>query len=299
MKSIPGDMPMKLKFLLLFLIASPLIAQEPDSSSAIFQLREAERNFARASVMYGRNAAFTEYFAENSVIFTDKWITTGKQFSRERKPSPVVLKWEPEFMDIAASRDFGISTGPWESQEYRPNTSPLSTGYFLTVWKKSPAGLWQVILDAGSSTPVKNGKKHEFNFPAGADKPVLHPEKVDISLSSRELLDREGQILRIWKSNPVPSTYRSFFAPNARMQINGHVPSSNADTIKVWTGKIDKSFTLNSSGSGTADSGDMGFTYGTAEYKSDKGGVKGNYVRIWRKLADNKWYIILEMMNID
>src|SRR5664280_1806953 len=109
---------MKTLFLLPILLTSSLLAQEPDSTSALYGMREAEKNFAKASVMIGRNAAFAEYFAEESVIFTDKWITNGKQFSKEGKPSPIVLKWEPEFMDIASSRDFGISTGPWEVQEY-------------------------------------------------------------------------------------------------------------------------------------------------------------------------------------
>ena len=119
---------MKSIFLFPLLLASSVMAQEPDSSSALYSMRDAERNFARASVMYGRNAAFVENFADESVIFTDRWLTNGKQFSKERKPTPVVLKWEPEFMDISESRDFGISTGPWEAQEYRPNTAPLSNG---------------------------------------------------------------------------------------------------------------------------------------------------------------------------
>lgn len=290
---------MKTTYLLLLLFASPLPAQEPDSSSAIFQMREAERNFARASVMYGRNAAFAENFAENSVIFTNKWITNGKQYSRERKPNPVVLKWEPEFMDIAESRDFGVSTGPWEAQEYRPNTSPLSTGYFLTVWKKSREGIWQVILDGGSSTPVKSGNKHDFYFPSGADKPVKTPSQTDVTVSCKELTAREEQFLKLWKINPVPYTYASFLAPHARMQKNGHLPSSDPDTVKAWTDQIDKSLIWNTSGCGAAGSGDMGFTYGIVEGKSGKGTVKGHYVRIWRRQADNRWYIVLEMLNMD
>src|SRR5512133_243862 len=182
---------MKTTCVFLLLLASPLLAQEPDSSSAIFQMREAERDFARASVMYGRNAAFVENLAENSVVFTNKWITNGRQYSRDRKPNPVVLKWEPEFMDIADSRDFGVSTGPWEAQEYRPNTEPLSTGYFLTVWKKTSDGTWKVILDAGSSTPPKTNMSHSFSFPAGADKPVLHPSVLNADLLCKELYDRE------------------------------------------------------------------------------------------------------------
>ncbi len=280
-------------------MASPLLAQEPDSSSALFHMREAERNFARSSVMYGRNTAFTENFADESVIFTDKWISNGKQFWKERKPNPVVLKWEPEFMDIADSREFGVSTGPWETQEYRPNTLPLSTGYFLTVWSKSPDGLWRVILDAGCSTPEKGEDIHEFSFPPGADKAVNNPKKVDINLVCRELMTREEQILVLWKNNPAPSTYTSFLAPGIRMQKNGHLPSTNSDTIKVWIAQISKALNWTPSGSGVASSGDLGFTYGILETRENQASQKGHYVRIWRKLPDGKWYISLEMMSMN
>src|SRR5512133_1092027 len=182
---------MKPVILFPLLLATSLSAQEPDSTSSLFSMREAERNFAKASVMIGRNAAFAENFAEESVIFTDKWITDGKQFWQGRKPAAVVLKWEPEFIDIAGIRDFGIRTGPWEAQEYRPNTEPMSTGYFLTVWKKTSDGTWKVILDAGSSTPPKTNMPHSFSFPEGADKPVLNPSVLNVYLLCKELYDRE------------------------------------------------------------------------------------------------------------
>jgi ketosteroid isomerase-like protein len=287
------------KFFFLLLIVTPLRAQEPDSSSAIFQMREAELNFARESVMYGRNAAFARNMAERSVIFTDKWITNGGEYSKGLKPVPVVLKWEPEFMDIAESRDFGVSTGPWEAQEYRPNTAPLYTGYFLTVWKKSPGGKWQVILDGGSMTPQRTGNKHEFHFPPGSDRSAGNPPVKDISLTSQELLSREEQFLGLWILNPVPAVYKSFLSPHVRLQKNGYLPSSDPDTISLRTKQIVKSLRWSTTGSDAAGSGDMGVTYGIFESRSEKGGAKGHYVRIWRKLADNKWYIIIEMMNTD
>jgi ketosteroid isomerase-like protein len=246
-------------------------------------MREAERNFAKASVMFGRNAAFVENFADESVIFTDKWLTNGKQFSKERKAAPVVLKWEPEFMDIADSRDFGISTGPWEAQEYRPNTAPLSTGYFLTVWKKQSNGAWKVILDAGSTIPGIKGSHHNFVFPAGADKVIPNPPKMNIELLCKELLDRDGQ----------------FLEPDARLQLNGHLPTTNKDTINVLIAKLDKTLVWKSAGAGAATSGDMGFTYGTLVTPGTPAVTKGHYVRIWRKRPGTNWNIEMEMMNIE
>jgi ketosteroid isomerase-like protein len=280
-------------------MASSVIAQEPDSSSALFQMRNAEQIFARGSVMHGRNAAFIENFADESVIFTDKWITNGKQFWQERKDSPVVLKWEPEFMDIAASGDFGISTGPWEMQEYRPNTAPVSTGYFLTVWKRQPGGNWQVILDAGSVTPARSGYDHKFSFPAGADKAVLNPGIFNPTSVSAELSGIEKQMLSTWKNNLVPATYISFLKPNARMQLNGHLPTTDRDTINKWIAQLEKTVTWRSTGSGASSSGDLGFTYGYLGKKGDPEKSEGHYVRIWRKQTDGKWAIILEMMSID
>jgi len=294
-----NKMALALPIIILSLLASSVIAQEPDSSSALFHMREAERNFAKESAMYGRNASFVKNFADESVIFTDKWVTNGRQFWEDRKLSPVVLKWEPEFMDISDSRDFGISTGPWEAQEYRPNTAPVSTGYFLTVWKKQSDGPWKVILDAGSTTPALIGNKHTFTFPAGADRAVPVSGKENIESLSKELSYKEKQNLTVWKNNPVTSTYASFLAPNVRMQLNGHLPTTNADTIKVWIGQLDKTLSWKSVGAGAASSGDLGFTYGLLEISGDPKGTKGHYVRIWRKRPGTNWNIVLEMITLD
>lgn len=290
---------MKSILLFLALIFSSVAAQEPDSSSALFQMREAERNFARESVMSGTNTAFVNNFADDAIIFENTWLTNGKQVWKERKVRPYVLKWEPEFMDIAESRDFGISTGPWEIQEYRPYTALLATGYFLSVWKKQPGGVWQVILDAGSTTPARTGYDHAFSFPAGADKPVPDPKSMNVESIRTELKDRETQILATWRNNPIPETYVSFLAPHVRMQRNGHLPTTDTDTIKVWTAKLHKTLTWNTVGSGAASSGDLGFTYGYFEMQTEPKVSKGHYVRIWRKQQAGEWKIILEMMSVD
>jgi ketosteroid isomerase-like protein len=243
---------MKYSLPLFLLFTSSLMAQEPDSSSALFSMRETERNFARASAAIGRNAAFAEYFAEKSVLFTDKWITNGKQYSKERKASPVVLKWEPEFMDISQSRDFGISTGPWEAQEYRPNTPPVATGYFLTVWKKQSDGAWRVILDGGSETPVVKNSNHGFSFPAGADKKVIDPPVLNDDFLNKELCDREKQLISAWEKTPLTSSYISYLDPDARMQLKGHMPSTNSDTIAAFISGFDKKLIWETAGSGAA-----------------------------------------------
>lgn len=285
--------------LLLLVFTFPVFAQKPDSTSALASMLNAERGFAQASVMHGRNAAFVENFAEESVIFTDKWITNARQFWKERKENAVVLKWEPEFMDIAASRDFGVSTGPWEAQEYRPNTARIGTGYFLTVWKKNSSGTWQVILDAGSSTPPPTVTDHKISFPAGADKPVKNAKVLNVKSVCDELKEREKQMLTSWKTNPVPATYASFLAQGSRIQYNLKLPTTNKDTINVMLARVKKTLTWKSEGSEAATSGDMGFTYGYFETLEARVKEEGHYVRIWKKTEEGKWEIHIEMMSVD
>jgi ketosteroid isomerase-like protein len=290
---------MKYFVLLPFLMATSVMAQEPDSSSALFSMREAESNFAKESVMIGRNAAFVKNFADESVLFTDKWITNGKQFSKERKASPLVLKWEPEFMDISASGDFGISTGPWEAQEYRPNTAALATGYFLTVWKKQSDGNWKVILDGGSETPAVKNPQHRISFPSGADKAVKNPPVMNTGLLSEQLSDRDKQFLAIWEKSPYPSTYLLYLETNARIQMKGHLPTINKDSINLFISNLDKTLIWETSGSGAASSGDLGYTYGLLRIQGTPIKRNGHYVRIWRRLSGDSWKIEMEMINLD
>lgn len=299
MGHINSHLAMKLIFPCFMLMALPVLAQEPDSSSALFQMREAERNFASASIMNGCRAAFIENLSDESVIFTNTWVSNGKEFWKNRKNRPIVLKWEPEFMDIAASRDFGISTGPWELQEHRPYTKPIGTGYFVTVWKKQPGGVWQVIFDAGSATPADTANKHSFSFPAGADKNIAVPKNVNADSLSRQLLEREKQMLGAWKNNPKSATYASFLSPHPWLQYNGHLPTTNADTINNRITQLQKTLIWKSVGSGAASSDDLGYTYGFLEIPDGPKTVNGHYVRIWKKQGSGKWTIMLEMMSMD
>jgi ketosteroid isomerase-like protein len=274
-------------FLLMSIAA---VAQEPDSSSAVFKVREAERSFAKASVMNGRRDAFYEFLAEKSVIFTDKWITNGKEFWSYRPATPSVLKWEPEFTVASAGKDFGISTGPWEAQEYRPNTKTVGTGYFLSAWEIQQDGSWKVILDAGIASPSPQNP-HSFSFAEA----TVKPKSIQGSSGESGPEATELKMLDKWKANPVGSTYESFFGTKVRVMRSGHLPSTNPDTIINWLSRMDKSILWKTSGSHVARSGDLGFTYGYIEMAKDS----GNYVRFWQKDAEGNWKIIIDMLNIN
>lgn len=292
---------MKSTILLSLLLSTSVLAQQPDSSSALFQMKDAELNFARHSVTYGRKAAFSEFLADESVIFTDNWIMHGKQYWLDRKASALVLKWEPEFMDIATSGDFGVSTGPWEAQEFRPYTLPVSTGYYLSVWKKQPGGKWKVILDAGTTTPPEKKYKHGFSFPEGADNIKVSSSSVPIdnSITFSELASSEQQLNNAWQAKPESATYLRFISPSARLLVSGHLPATDPVSIKLRISELDKSIAWIPDGYGASDSGDMGYVFGITKTGTINKKISGNYVRIWKRRPDNSWAIIIEVMSAE
>jgi ketosteroid isomerase-like protein len=269
-----------------------LHGQEPDSNSALYGLREAERGFSKAAAAYGRKAAFAEYLAENSVIFTSEWINNGKEYWKKMKATPVILKWEPEFMDISAGRDFGISMGPWESQEYRPYTKALSSGYFLSVWQKQNDGQWKVILDAGSTAPPMQGFDHGFTFPAGADKDINSQIIAKENKSHDEIDQIENEILNSTGTDSSPDRFKPFLSADVILIFNGKLPLKGIGPALAQSA-LKSPVRFTNTGTETAGSGDMGFTYGLIK---EAGHMDGHYVRIWKKYPEG-WKITIELMN--
>lgn len=289
---------------LLFSAASLLLvvataAGEPAQGSPLSQLVEAERDFAKASATKGRNAAFLDHLADECLVFNKAWLTKGRQYFRDQQPGPVILKWEPEFADISASGDFGVTTGPWEVQEYRPGTQPLMKGYFLTVWQKQADGAWKVILDNGAIMNVPEKNEHAVSFPEGADKLAKAFKAVDAKAVSAELKKTDSRFLEAWKKEPVPDTYLSFLAPDCRMMRPETLPAITVESVDKMLAEEDRLATWICAGSGAAPSGDLGFTYGLFTRQSEEKYAEGSYVRIWKKQTDGTFKILIEMVSFD
>ena len=56
-----------------------------------------------------------------------------------------------QFAAIAAAGDLGVTSGPWWYREI-PEDAP-ATGHFVSVWRRTSDGTWQVVFDAGISHP--------------------------------------------------------------------------------------------------------------------------------------------------
>lgn len=99
--------------------------------------------------------------------------------------------------------------------------------------------------------------------------------------------------------------FMSYYADEAVELPNGGPVISGKVEIAKGMGFLDEksnSLTWAPVGGGISSSGDLGYTYGTYQYRSnDKEGKPhvefGKYTSIWRLQSDGSWKVILDMGN--
>jgi len=113
---------------------------------------ETDRAFSAYSQKHGMAASFYKFASPNAVMFRDNsYPIVGKEkiralFSAKNMPGQTLI-WEPEYVDVAGSRDMAYSYG------YYQYITPDSTyqGCYVSIWKKDMNNEWKYVFDAGTS----------------------------------------------------------------------------------------------------------------------------------------------------
>lgn len=130
--------------LILFAMSTTMtLAQEPPTAS----LAAAEFAFAARSVATDMKQAFLSVMTDDAILFRPGPVN-GRDVMQKNPAPAFELNWRPAFVHVAASGDFGMSTGParirFRDDAQRP---PLYT-HFLSIWEKR-GGTWKLSVDVG------------------------------------------------------------------------------------------------------------------------------------------------------
>jgi ketosteroid isomerase-like protein len=124
-------------------------------------LFDLEARFAK-DVLERGGAAFADWFAEDGVALGNGAAPLiGKVAivkSANWSPQAYQLSWTPTDALLGPSGDMGYTWGHFEGHSKDANGNPVVTsGRYMTVWRKQPDGQWKVVLDAGANEPVAAG----------------------------------------------------------------------------------------------------------------------------------------------
>jgi ketosteroid isomerase-like protein len=156
--------------------ASSLSAAHPDREKLKAQVAAMEDAFCQMAKEKGVLTAF-EYFAAPDVAFID---TDPRQFRglaavRQRMGSflaNATLTWSASFTDVSDDGTLGYNWGRYEMRGKGPDGQErVSTGAFLTIWKRQPDGSWKYVMDAGApDRPAPTAKPEAPKSTAPAEK---------------------------------------------------------------------------------------------------------------------------------
>jgi ketosteroid isomerase-like protein len=124
-------------------------------------LFDLEAKFARATAE-GGGKAFAAWFAEDGVTMGNGQAPAqGREAiakSATWSPQNYQLTWTPTDGVMSPSGDMGYTWGHYEGHSRDADgNSKVTTGRYLTIWRKEPDGSWKVTLDASQEEPAAAG----------------------------------------------------------------------------------------------------------------------------------------------
>lgn len=271
------------------------------ADAALDSLVAAERAFAALSVAKGMKDAFLAYLAEGSVVFQPGAVDARKLWE-SRPPSAATLTWEPSYAAVSSDGDLGYTTGPWE---FRPPADSLGTqpppeayvhGQFNSVWKHEKKTGWRVIADIGVSHPrPARGGVGSGEFTAG---PTL---RIRTMKSGRADIPGEDQRLsKAMRAKGARGALTNHGALDLRVNSEGRFPAVGLENAMARFDSLGGFYEYKTEGSVMARSGDLGYSYGTAEHFLSANGAPADtcvFLHVWREEGGRIWRLALAVIN--
>lgn len=251
------------------------------AQKGIDRMIEAEKAFAAYASQFSTKKAFLQFMDSTAIEVENGQPVNGLQLWAKRPETTTVLKWHPQYAEIAASNDFGYTTGPWTFQKSLQD-SVGARGQFTTVWHLNKEGEWKFLVDMGVSYSMTNN--------ATTVQEIKPSNTTKASLQSMILA--EDAFIKQATSN-VATAYKIHLSELSIINHNGFLPAtSTSDQAKIIS-DMPKQITYIRLGQGISDSGDLGFVYGSINL-NDK---KTAYLRIWRH-EKKGWRLALEVLQL-
>jgi ketosteroid isomerase-like protein len=273
--------------------------QARNQSKDLNALVENERAFSRMSEEKGIRESFTEFIADDGVLFRPGPVT-GKKWMQEHPLPPSdkrpVLTWQPNFAAISRAGDMGYTTGPWQYKSDSKDAKPVAFGDFMTVWKKQADGRWKFAIDLGVA-------HSEPKTAMAAWRPPSMPKsarfrRVDVAAARESLLRTERDFSKASSEQGAVGALLLYAASDVRVLRNGKMPYVGRKSAVKAMSPLSREWTWTPAFADVSISGDMGYSYGTYELREKTGNralvETGNYLRVWKK-TEGAWAMVIDV----
>lgn len=269
------------------------LAQDKTVSPDQAAMVATERDFARLGYERGIRESFIKYFHPDCIVFAPHPVKYRAELEKqepEKFPLPVVVNWAPVWGDISAAGDMGYNTGPVTYEDTGENKRPTRHVIFFSVWKKQPDGKWLVVLDVGSGVP---------SAVAALDAPYQSVSKSAPKKKKLNAADEQAKMLKADRDLMAASAsgsmapWSTWLDDNIRIHRPRAMPVLGKEAATVWLASQKYAYKGEPVFSDIAASGDLGYTYGSAEAGADK----GYYARVWKRDDKGAWRMVVDIFS--
>jgi ketosteroid isomerase-like protein len=249
-------------------------------------LAAAETAFAAHSVREDMRAAFLEHFAADGVLVRNGWANARADLTPRAAP-PILLEWRPQYVEVAASGEVGLSTGPSRISSKADRSRPPVHGQFVSIWRRAPGGPWKVEVDLGISHPAAS----LWDQPLEA-RTVPHVG----GAVTTNLVEAEAQFQQVAGSRGTRAAYGALGARDLRLYRNGETPRASLEAALQSPAAREDGLLWTCERVETAKSGDFGYARGRYARAAEPDATLGYFLRAWRREAAG-WRIVIDVAN--
>jgi len=229
-------------------------------------------------------AAFLAWLAPDATLFRGGPVNGPAAIAANPEP-PIVLDWRPVFVEVAASGELGLSTGPWRITSRQDPAAAPRHGQFVSVWKREAGGPWRVHVDLGidhAGAALAEEALVARTTPAAGRSPAGSLAQAEAAFASRAAEGGDRAAYAAF-SSPAIRLYRGGFAPFLGRERVLLSPAAGSDRT-AWT--LDTH--------GVAASGELGYAVG--RLGPANGDTAGDFLRVWR-LETEGWRIAVDVVD--
>jgi len=141
--------------------SAPNPLMDPTAKPGKVLLFDLEARFAKDTKDPG-GAGFASWFAEDGVALGNGQPPVIGKVAIEKSANwsakDYQLTWTPTDAQMGPSGDMGYTWGHFEGRSKDASGNPvLTSGRYMTIWRKQADGSWKVVLDAGANEPAAAG----------------------------------------------------------------------------------------------------------------------------------------------
>ena len=140
-------------------VANPLADTSVTPGKAL--LFELEAKFAKATAE-GGGKAFAGFFADDGATLANGQTAVHGRDAIAKNATwlskDYQLVWTPTEAVMSPAGDMGYTWGHYEGHSKDPDgNSKVTTGRYLTIWRRNADGSWKVLLEASQEEPAGAG----------------------------------------------------------------------------------------------------------------------------------------------